>query len=624
MIFTNHAFQSQHNLLSTGDYGEYVNNVYRVLKGDLPYRDFWLLFPPGEVYLPAFFVKLFGDRLDIIPFFFAAVKILASLLGFQLARKLGNNITAIITAVLIYTNIITLINIYIIPLLIACLLIFEHFDAKIDDSRVIEQLATPKKQSLSIALAIAGCFIALAFSIRFELASVFFVAVVITLLADRYLLKNYARNYARADLATTSEPDHRHYQCLNSGLPDFKNIAPQNIAPQNIKQAGKSPQLLQIEQSELLNECNRSQRLERSHSCLSDILALSSGFGLTLAIMAIACFSFFKAMLPAIFIDAIQHGTSLNLPYFYNVVAVKPPIDINLASGIAYLNWIVPKLTLYSFPFLVAISVAFVLYQNYLTRTAVNKVLLLIGWICLSFPRCLGRSDFGYLTYVLFPLLVLAPFLVMVIWQKWRSLPYIYIPDVDQTRCQTKNAQDLDSPRRHQARLAFWYQRMLLVIGLPLAILLVYNLPRLLISTNRQVTQISAPAGQFMLRQGEAEFVQRVIQEIETYTQPGEPIFVIPFTFPFYGLSQRSNPTYYDSLIDLYARPTAQKQERICSELAAAKPKLIVHDAVEKLSFGDRHTHLLADVLPILDQCIQANYTKLHTYGSLATYVRRQ
>jgi hypothetical protein len=31
-----------------GDMAEYLNNAFRVVQGQLPYRDFWLLFPPGK------------------------------------------------------------------------------------------------------------------------------------------------------------------------------------------------------------------------------------------------------------------------------------------------------------------------------------------------------------------------------------------------------------------------------------------------------------------------------------------------------------------------------------------------------------------------------------------------
>ncbi len=51
---------------TSGDTSEYLNNPVRILNGELPYKDFWLLHPPGEVYLPALMYKLFGLNINII------------------------------------------------------------------------------------------------------------------------------------------------------------------------------------------------------------------------------------------------------------------------------------------------------------------------------------------------------------------------------------------------------------------------------------------------------------------------------------------------------------------------------------------------------------------------------
>ena len=50
----------------TGTYGnldlsEYINNPVRILNGELPYRDFWLIFPIGEVLFPALIYLLFNQ-----------------------------------------------------------------------------------------------------------------------------------------------------------------------------------------------------------------------------------------------------------------------------------------------------------------------------------------------------------------------------------------------------------------------------------------------------------------------------------------------------------------------------------------------------------------------------------
>jgi hypothetical protein len=44
-----------------GDMAEYLNAAYRTCIGDIPYRDFWLLFPPLEVYLPSAILHITGS-----------------------------------------------------------------------------------------------------------------------------------------------------------------------------------------------------------------------------------------------------------------------------------------------------------------------------------------------------------------------------------------------------------------------------------------------------------------------------------------------------------------------------------------------------------------------------------
>ena len=50
------------------DMAEYLNNPLRILNGEIPYRDFWLLFTPGEAYFPALIYKIFGLNIDFVRF----------------------------------------------------------------------------------------------------------------------------------------------------------------------------------------------------------------------------------------------------------------------------------------------------------------------------------------------------------------------------------------------------------------------------------------------------------------------------------------------------------------------------------------------------------------------------
>lgn len=73
------------------DVGEYLNNAYRVANGDKPYKDFWLLFTPGEVYFPSILLKLFGKDGDIVRWGTAIAHIISIIPTFYYSRRLFNN-----------------------------------------------------------------------------------------------------------------------------------------------------------------------------------------------------------------------------------------------------------------------------------------------------------------------------------------------------------------------------------------------------------------------------------------------------------------------------------------------------------------------------------------------------
>jgi hypothetical protein len=74
----------------SGDMGEYLNNPVRILYGELPYRDFWLLFSPGEVYIPAIIYKLFGINIDILRMLSIVISCLIIVPAFYFGKLIGN------------------------------------------------------------------------------------------------------------------------------------------------------------------------------------------------------------------------------------------------------------------------------------------------------------------------------------------------------------------------------------------------------------------------------------------------------------------------------------------------------------------------------------------------------
>lgn len=71
-----------------GDYSEYYNNPVRLLHGDLPYNDFWLLHSPGEVYFPAVLYQLFGVNVNFAELGTIISNVIIGLAIFLLCRRL--------------------------------------------------------------------------------------------------------------------------------------------------------------------------------------------------------------------------------------------------------------------------------------------------------------------------------------------------------------------------------------------------------------------------------------------------------------------------------------------------------------------------------------------------------
>ena len=85
-----------------GDAAEYVNNPLRLLDGELPYRDFWLLHPPGEVLLPAAIYALgFGVNALLLVNVWICVGV--GLAAYQVARLVsGSDTTGALAGILVF------------------------------------------------------------------------------------------------------------------------------------------------------------------------------------------------------------------------------------------------------------------------------------------------------------------------------------------------------------------------------------------------------------------------------------------------------------------------------------------------------------------------------------------
>lgn len=87
------------------DVGEYLNNPVRVLYGEMPYRDFWLLMPPMEVFAPAALYRVFGLNMQALLAVNSLISALTGALAFMLGRAaLTGKKRAMIFSLLIFFN----------------------------------------------------------------------------------------------------------------------------------------------------------------------------------------------------------------------------------------------------------------------------------------------------------------------------------------------------------------------------------------------------------------------------------------------------------------------------------------------------------------------------------------
>ena len=85
---------------AVADEGFSVYNAMRVMDGELPYRDFYALYAPGQFYTMAGLFRVFGLSLSVSRGFDVLLRLLLAVLVYLLARKLMSEKWALVPAVL--------------------------------------------------------------------------------------------------------------------------------------------------------------------------------------------------------------------------------------------------------------------------------------------------------------------------------------------------------------------------------------------------------------------------------------------------------------------------------------------------------------------------------------------
>ena len=499
-----------------GDLSEFTNNPLRVINGELPYRDFWLIFPPGEVFLPAFIYKVFGLNLNILLLFFSIIMAFSGLFSFLLGRLIfRDNFFAMISATLVFFNGATCM--YFLLLLISAFFLIRYL-----------------KMMVIKELFLAGIFIGLAFLFRLYVVGAAFFAFFLTIFI---------------------------YSKLNE--------KPLN---HSIKSLG----------------------------------IFCGGTLLVVGLASLALIEIWQPMVKEVVTESVLHGTSMNLPYFSdsafylgliltNLKSVTETGDIFFVMNLFYLLIrLINSTLLYILPFLlVGISVWYLVGKK-LKKADKTIVLFFLFWGLFTFPKALGRSDIGHLALSVTPLFFLLIFLLQKSIKKFEE-----------------NKTFLEKFTSY----GFIVIIILLLVPIPFYYINTYEL---LTKSNYDV---STKYGTLILsNELEANNINNVIDFINKNTEEGDYIFVTPWDAPpFYALTNRKNPTYYDSLIDLVAIPSDEKQKRVCNDLLNKDTKLIIHYA--HWGFDGKEELQFLNTCPILQECIGDNFELVETYGHYWIYV---
>jgi hypothetical protein len=282
-----------------------------------------------------------------------------------------------------------------------------------------------------------------------------------------------------------------------------------------------------------------------SHSIKSSVV-FCGGVLLVVSLASLALIEIWQPVVKEIVIGSLLHGTSMNRPYFTNSISYLGLILTDLkgvseTGTVFYVmkifyhlaNFINVTLS-HLLPFLlVGISIWYLVGKKFWKSDKV-VVLFFLLWGMFTFPKALGRSDMSHLAHSITPLFFLLIFLLQKSIKKFEE-----------------NKTSLEKFITY----GFVVITLLLLVPAPLFFAETgYALAR-------PHYEVSTEYGTLFFRnESEAIDVNDVISFINKNTDEGDYIFVTPwYAPPFYALTNRKNPTYYDSLIDLVARPSDEK-----------------------------------------------------------------
>lgn len=479
-FIVNHILFNYDVTTAGGDFAEWVNNAYRFLDGDKPQKDFWLLFPAGEVIFPALLLKWFGLKLQVLIVAVKAVRLAIVFASVLIVWKLTKNFLAAS-----FILVLQLFNgnpdvYFLFQILCALFLVF---------------FLTERKNYL---LLLCGLFAGLSVWFRIYQSAPVVIAAAVTLWIDKESRKR--------------------------------------------------------------------------------ILYFIVPFGVIASALFIYYSDDFVHAMNELFIQSVQHNASLDLPYFNS-------LGKTLRDDVLMWNWTVSEpqtqkfygmfflilktieIALYYFsPLLLLVFVPLIIKMRRADskQFSIHNLLLLFFtiWFLLFLPYGIVRAEVNRIEHIAPPL--------------YFALILIYFSAVFQ-----------HSGRMKVINAAF----LILLTGC-----IVFRIYGERNSLNIPKYTVVTLNGTYRETSNEkAESMNNILRIIDERSKKGEYIFYDGFNSPpLYFLSGRRNPAYYDSMIDVVARPSEAKQNGIIAALQSKQAKIYIHarnfmyDKMPERSFGEQ------------------------------------
>ena len=122
-------------------------------------------------------------------------------------------------------------------------------------------------------------------------------------------------------------------------------------------------------------------------------------------------------------------------------------------------------------------------------------------------------------------------------------------------------------------------------------------------AVKQETALLDMPRVKVYTNPAEAEWIEKVVDRIENYSEVGDPILALPLNPIFYFLTERKNPTPYDWILP--GMLDEKDEKKVIGQLQASPPKVIVFVDIPIDGKEDRR---LANYTPLIHSYLAKNY----------------